>query len=1421
MYLIIDTETTGIHGFYNNYIGVNIKQPRLVQLSWQIHDYLGNLIEFENFILKPDNYDIPFNSFKIHGITNNIAEKYGSSLDFVLKKFKKTIEKYNYIIGHNLEFDLKIIKNEFCIRKIKIDLKNKKILDTKLFSVNYCKLPGNRRKFKWPTLSELYFKLFSENIPNKHDAENDVKATARCFLELLRIDIISDKDIEKNLLLFRKKFFHVIPKSIVSFREKKIIYKDLYHKKEQNSLFHSNKWKNFKYSYSHIHNHTHFSILNSTISVKNLIEKAIEFNMPAVGITDYGNMMGSYYFLNNIHFVNKSLPKKKIKGIVGCEFFISDNFLRKKFTKEDPDKRYTQVLLSKNKKGYRNLIKICSIGFTHGFYSGIPRIGKNIIENYKNDLIALTGDLNSEIPYNILNYGEKIAEKTFLWWKNLFKDDFYIELLRHEIDEENYVNDILLKFSKKHKVKFIAQNNVFYLDKSNANAHDILLCIKNNSKQSTPIGKGRGFRFGFPNNEYYFKNVEEMKKIFLDLPESFESLEELISKIEHYNISRKILLPEFNSVEIKNKQYSKDKNTKIENQFLSKLTYEGAKKRYKIITEKINKRISFELKTIEKIGYPGYFLIIQDIISQAKKMEIAVGPGRGSSAGSVVAYCLGITNIDPIKYNLLFERFLNPDRISLPDIDIDFDDKGREKIIEWVSEKYGKKKVAQIITYSTMGAKSSIRDVGRVLDIPLEDINRIAKMIPNNLTLNEILNNNIEKKYSINTNNINIIKRIAFDTNNVLNKVLIQAKILEGTIRSTGVHACGLIISPCNIDDIIPVSISKESSFLITQFDNNIVENAGLLKMDFLGLKTLSIIRSTINILKSRKIIKDILFPLDDKKTYKLFQRGETSAIFQYESLGMQKYLKKLKPDKFDDLIAMNALYRPGPMQYIPNFIDRKHGKEDITYDFPEMKKLLKETYGITVYQEQVMLISQMLAGFSKGEADFLRKAIGKKQRNVLDTMKNQFINRSIQRGYDKNIIKKIWKDWEYFACYAFNKSHATCYAYIAFKTAYLKAHFPCEYMASVLSNNMNNIKQITYLIKECRRMKLFIEKPDINNSEYNFVAVNENCIRFGLTGIKGVGDNAVKKIIQERKKNGLFSSIFNLVDRIDLRVVNKKTLESLILSGAMDSFNIRREQYFYVDKSSNLSFLEKIIRFGSKNKKMEAPVITECDIWNDIDKLSKEKDVLGTYVSSHPLDKFYYEIKYLTNISINKLLEKKILCNDDINNQKQILYYSFVGLLSKVDNRFYKKSNVEYGSFLLEDYNSIKEFKMYGKKYLKYKHLLIKNNLLFVCISIEKIYFKENKITILHIEKLQNVFRNLVHKLIIKINVIDLNESLINNIENVLIKNKGDKTLDIMLYDKISGIYLDFESKNYKINVNYGFLRELEKLNEIDFYFI
>lgn len=1309
MYVILDTETTGLPKNYDS----PLTWPRIVQIAWQCYNTLGELVEFKNFFVKPEGFDIPFNSTKIHGITTKKAKSEGEDLFFVLNCLEQALENSKFVIGHNIEFDINVIYCEFFRKNIKTSIFKKILIDTNCAIRN-----------KWPTLKELYEKLFRKELSLTHNAIHDVTATSKCFFELIRIGVISRFVINSSALL--EKF-----------------------KKKQKSLSETSNELLYAKNFSHLHNHTCFSILCSTIDVRSLVNRAVEQNMPAVGITDYGNMMGVAYFMESIRLANTEINKynekskkygtsfkRNIKGVVGCEVFISENYPKKEYTRKNSEKYYTQVLLAKNKRGFHNLSKISSYGFTDGYSAGIPKVSKSIIKIYKEELIALSGDINSEIPSTILNRGSIEAEKVFCWWHECFGPDFYVEFLRHGLEEEDYVNKILLKFAKKYRVKYIAQNNLFYLDKKDADAQDILLCVRNGEKLSTPIGKGKGFRFGFSNKEFYLKTSKQIENIFSDIPESFNYLEELVEKVEDYDLLQNILLPKFQIP-----KSFKDKNPN-ENAFLKHLTYKGAKYRYGKMTSSIKTRIDFELDIIKKTGYPGYFLIVQDFTSQARKMDVSVGPGRGSVAGSVVAYCIGITDIDPIKYGLLFERFLNPDRVSMPDIDIDFDDRGRDKIIKWVVEKYGNTQVAHIITYGTMASKLAIRDTARVLGLPLSDVDRITKMIPN-ISLKRLFSENKES-LGLGLEEIkNVINiRKIYENSGLESLTLRQAKIIEGSIRSTGIHACGIIIAPSDIRELIPVSGSKDSELLVTQFDNDVVESVGLLKMDFLGLKTLTIIKDALNLIRKKNPELDLdYFPLDDIETYKVFQKGETVAVFQYESTGMQKYLRKLKPDTFDDLIAMNALYRPGPMQYIPNFIARKHGLEPITYDLPEMEEFLRNTYGITIYQEQVMLLAQKLAEFSKGQADLLRKAIGKKQKNILDKMKERFIEGAKRKGYSQKILEKIWKDWESFSYYAFNKSHSTCYAYIAVETAYLKAHFPEEYMASVLSNNLNNLKEITLFMEECRRMGIPVLRPDINESDYAFTVTKHGEIRFGMGAIKGIGRSAVSEILSERKKNGIYTSIFDFVKRIDLRLINKKVLENFILAGAFDCFEtIDRAQYFHEEK--NVSTLEKIIRFGIKNRKnslqtslFESPNFTEnsepilpyCSPWPKIIKLTKEKEVLGIYITSHPLDDF--QIKNFTNLGV-------------INQNKNNLIGKILnvcGIILKCEKKISHKSGNRYGLFSLEDHKGCIEFRIFGEEYFKYIPILQKNALIHLkIIPIQKqngeIYFR-----ILHIQLLQS----------------------------------------------------------------------------------
>ena len=1446
MYLIFDTETTGLPKNWKAPITDTDNWPRCIQIAWQLHDEMGELIEDQNYLIKPDNFEIPYESQKIHGISTELAIEEGNSLDEVLEKFNQSLEKSSFVIGHNVSFDINVIGCEFYRQQLKNSLSSKKLLDTCTEDTALlCELPGGRGgKYKLPTLIELHEFLFDTSFKEAHNATADVEATARCFLELIRIRRFKEDQLGVTNDYFET-YISNNPEKIQQSGIKHVNLKKKSEKLKESLNAHVDlktdiKKENFSelddIEFVHLHNHTQFSVLQSTMSITDLIGATSEMNMPAVALTDNANMMGAFRFVSETQRYNQSIDnnqvgeggiKQRIKPIVGCVFYVCEDHLNKNYK----DNGYHVVFLAKNKNGYNNLAKLSSIAYTKGFYY-VPRIDKTLVEKYKDDIIVLTGNLMGEISNKILNIGQKKAEEALLWWKKIFKDDLYIEIMRHNQEDENLVNKILIDFSRKHNIKVVATNNNYYKEKSEADAHDILLCIKEGEKLSTPIGKGRGFRYGLPNQQYYYKSSDEMKELFYDLPEAINNVFEVVNKIEEYTLSNQVLLPKFDiPPDFIDDKDEKDAGKRGENSYLKHLTYIGAKKRYGKISAELKARIEFELETIKNTGYPGYFLIVEDFIRQAREMSVSVGPGRGSAAGSVVAYSLWITNIDPIKYDLLFERFLNPDRISMPDIDIDFDDEGRNKVIEYVIKKYGESQVAQIITYGTMAAKSSIRDTARVLDLPLNDADRIAKLVPTNAKLSAIFETNqkdLRNKFRPDDlERINQLLMIA-NSENLESETIKQARVLEGSLRNTGIHACGVIITPDDITNFVPIAVAKDSELNVTQFDNAVVEQAGLLKMDFLGLKTLTLIKNTVKIVKAKygTILDPDNFPLDDKKTFELFQNGETVGIFQYESPGMQKHLKDLKPTVFDDLIAMNALYRPGPMEYIPSFIRRKHGDEKIVYDLPEMEEYLKDTYGITVYQEQVMLLSQKLGDFTKGEADILRKAMGKKQKDVLDKMKPKFLDNAKNKGLSTNKIEKIWKDWEAFASYAFNKSHSTCYAWIAYQTAYLKANYPAEYMASVLSSNMNDIKSITFFMGECKRMKLNVLGPDINESYYKFAVNKDNAIRFGMGAIKGVGASAVNAIVSERKKNENYISIFDLSKRVDLRAANKKAFDSLAAAGAFDCFNsIHRAQYFN-DIGDGITFIEKIIKHGGKFQanKNSAQVslfqnssevqiselqVPETKQWDTIEKLSREREVIGIYISGHPLDDFRVEMESFCNANVSMFKSPK----DFIGNELTI-----AGVITDLEHRVSRQGK-GWASFTLEDYVDSFEFRIFGEDYLKYKHFLILNNFIHIKTKIvegwknkETGIVGEPRIQYKNFKLLQDVVKSFARKLSIQLNLDDIQQDKIDEIKKLLVKHRGDHNLSFVVYDKKEKMKIDMQTTKHKINISQELLELLDQ---------
>ena len=1431
MFLVYDTETTGLPQDYNAPLTDSENWPRLVQLAWQLHDLNGSLISRGNRIVKPDGFKIPFTSSQIHGITTERAEAEGVFLVEVIEEFNQDLARAQYVMGHNIEFDISIVGAEYHRLGLSFEeLIGKESIDSKHEATDYCAIPSGRGgRFKWPTLTEVHEKLFGEGFSDAHDAAYDVDATAKVFFELCKRGVITRPEIvDKDAITYEspvleKANFKVDTKEVAS---------DLAQTKQAVSIEQLSE-----VNFSHLHSHSQFSVLQAVGSVEEIVNAAASQKMSAVAITDIGNMMSAFLLVREANKVG-------IKPIVGVELNVCKD-MNDKSTKDDG---YPTVFLAKNKVGYHNLVKLASKAYTDGFYY-VPRIDRTLFEEYKEDIVVLTGGLFGEVPSKILNIGEQQAEEAFVYWKNTVGDNFYAELNRHGLEEESVVNSVLLEFCEKHDVKYLATNNTYYTQKSQSVAQDILLCVKdakNVSQTKRYMGrKLREERFGLPNDEFYFKSQDEMKALFADLPDAIRNVESLVNEFERYVLERNILLPAFDIPdEFVSPEDEKDGGKRGENAYLRHLVYEGANDRWgDELDDSTFERLDFELKTIEKTGYPGYFLICADFIAEARKMGVSVGPGRGSAAGSAVSYCIGITNIDPIKYDLLFERFLNPDRVSMPDIDIDFDDEGRGKVIDYVIDKYGASQVAQIITYGKMAAKSAIRDTARVLELPLGDADRIAKLVPD-ISLGKLFSlDDKALKKKLRTEEIekvNQLKRIS-ETTGLDGHTVQTARVVEGSLRNTGIHACGIIITPSDLTDYVPVAVAKGSDMVCTQFDNSVAEDAGLLKMDFLGLRTLTIIKDAVANVKARTGIdlNPENFPIDDEKTYDLFQRGNTVAIFQYESAGMQKHLKDLKPTEFGDLIAMNALYRPGPMEYIPSFVKRKHGIEEITYDLDDCEEYLKETYGITVYQEQVMLLSQKLAGFSKGEADTLRKAMGKKKAELIAKMKPKFMDQGAANGHNKDKLEKIWTDWEAFASYAFNKSHSTCYAWIAYQTAYLKANYPADFMAAVLSNNMNDLKKTTQFMDEARRMGVEVLGPNVNESRFKFAVNEAGAIRFGLGAMKGVGEGAVMAIIENRissvDSKGVeqvdpYISLFDFAKRLSpFRECNKKVYEALALGGAFDdlkgSKNIHRAQYFSLDDNDR-SLIELAIRYGSavtqseqessstlfgddEAMKIPEPIIPACDPWSDIIRLKKERDVVGFFISGHPLDKFKFEMKHFSNQGGLSLLEEI-----DKHTGKKL---QFAGLISNVEHRV-SRNGSPWGFFSLEDYDGSFEFRLFRDDYLTYKNFMVDEWMVLVSGIVQKRpswgdnpIDRGSEFKVTKIEMLSDVREKRLNRLHIDLNLKALNDDWVNSIDEIIQSSKGKVGITIDVYDGKTKIVMP--CRNSHVEVSNAFISKLDEL--------
>ena len=1155
-------------------------------------------------------------------------------------------------------------------------------------------------------------------------------------------------------------------------------------------------------NFTHLHVHTQYSILDGASNIRELITKAKKDGMIALAITDHGNMFGVKEFYNEAR-------AQKIKPIIGCETYVAEKSRFEKTGKEDRSGHHL-ILLAKNHTGYRNLMKLVSRSYTEGFYYK-PRIDKELLWEHNEGIIVCSACLGGEVPQTLMNKGEAVAEKVILEFKKYFGDDYYLELQRHPsgdpeidrdvLDNQKKVNHQLLKLAEKHNIKLIASNDVHFINDVDAGAHDRLICLNTGKDLDDPN------RMRYTRQEY-LKSTEEMYTLFSDVPGALENTMEIAEKIESYELNKLPIMPDFPIPE----------GFGNEDEYLHHLTYEGAKKRYKEITGEIKKRIDFELSVIRNMGFPGYFLIVHDFLRAAREMGVSVGPGRGSAAGSVVAYCNYITDIDPIRYNLLFERFLNPDRISMPDIDIDFDEEGRDMVLQYVVEKYGKDRVAQIITFGTMAARMAIRDVARVQKLPLPQADKLAKLVP------EKPGTTLKMAYK----EVKELSQARKKGEEDIKQTLQYAETLEGSVRHTGLHACGIIISRNELTDHIPVCTLKDTELLVTQYDGNHVESAGMLKMDFLGLKTLSIIKDAIETIEKSKgeQIDFNTIGLEDEKTYELFARGETTAIFQFESPGMKKHLKDLKPNRFEDLIAMNALYRPGPMEYIPTFIKRKHGREAISFEVPVMEKLLEDTYGITVYQEQVMLLSQEMAGFSGGQADSLRKAMGKKKKHEMDKLRELFTEGCLKNGYEEKIIKKIWADWEAFAQYAFNKSHSTCYAMIAYHTAWLKAHYPAEFMAAVLSRNISDIKKITIFMDECRRKDIEVLGPDINDSELKFTVNKEGNIRFGLGAIKGVGESAAEKIIEERSTNGLFKNIFDFAERVNLHSVNKRSLEALAAAGAFDEFNeISRHQFFAADLKGS-TFIENLIKFGSRIQadkitpqgnlfgdspgfiypKPEIPKVAE---WTKVEKLNRERELIGIFLSAHPLDDFRLEIENLTTHSLSDLHDLESLKNKEL---------IIAGIVNNVKEAYTKNGN-PYGRMTLEDYRDSWELTLFGKDYINYKNYFVKDCPLLIKGRIQPKYYNQEdfELKVKSMSLLADAKEDIIKSISLDIPLWFINQNTIDRLNDIAEKNKGEILLKFRVIEREDNIAVSMFSRSKRISLSKEVLNFLEKNPDIE----
>ena len=1503
MFLIFDTETTGLPKNYNAPLTDFDNWPRMVQLAWQVHDDKGRFVENHNYIIQPEGFEIPIDAKMVHHISTKYAAEHGKPLDEVLDIFMQSASKATRLVGHNIDFDLCILGCEFLRKKGENPLPNWKKMDTCTEkTAEFCQLPGGKGgKFKLPRLEEFHQILFGEKFGDAHNAAADVEATARVFLELIRRGVLDADDLGVDAQ-FIDDFKAANPETIqpagITFEP--IVDEDVVEEAPEMGDY-------VPKHFTHLHVHSHYSMLDGMSKVPDLVAKCKKYGMYSLALTDHGNMFGIKDFADTVNKENtkvkdaikaqKAILNKEdasdeekaaaqaeidqlngqfFKPIFGIETYCAPVSIDKREGRQD--RGWHLILLAKNKTGYHSLCKLSSIAYTEGFYYN-PRIDHSLLEQYHEGLICSSACLAGEVPQKIMNADFKGAEESIQWFKNLFGDDYYLEIQRHKTDKpggdtevyerQKEVNKILLDLAKKYDIKVIATNDVHFVEEEHGEAHDRLICLSTGKDLDDPT------RMHYTKQEW-LKTPEEMGRIFSDVPFALENTQEIVDKVEHYSIDSDPIMPVFpipedfgTEAQYREKfteedlfnEFTRDEHgnvvlsqeeaekkvkklggykrlyrIKLEADYLAKLTWDGAHERYgKDLTEDQIERIKFELHVMKTMGFPGYFLIVSDYIRAAREeLGVSVGPGRGSAAGSVVAYCLKITDLDPLKYDLLFERFLNPDRISLPDIDVDFDDDGRDRVLDWVTKKYGKEKVAHIITYGTMAAKSAIQDVGRVQKVPLPEVAKIKSYIPDR-NFDEAAVKAVEgtlpkKMPKVNLKNcykyIPELHELLTGKDENISSMLTYAEELEDTNRQVGIHACGVIIGADDLTNVAPVCTVRDKDtkedVVVTQYDGHVIETVGLIKMDFLGLKTLTLIKDALkNIKRTRGIDIDIdHIPIDDKETYELYSAGNTIGTFQFESPGMQKYLRELQPSVIGDIIAMNALYRPGPMDNIPDFIARKQGRQEIKYDFDCMEKYLKDTYGICVYQEQVMLLSRELADFTRGESDTLRKAMGKKQLAKMEELYEKFMKQGVAKltqtehlpeAEVKKRLEKIWEEWKKFASYAFNKSHAACYSWVSYQTAYLKAHYPAEFMAAVLNNELGDIKQVNFMTEECKRMKIAVLGPDVNESQYEFSVNEKGEIRYGMGGIKNVGEAAVAGIVAEREANGKFKDFADFVMRIADKGVNVRALESMGMAGCFDSFKgFHRAMLFYIAPNESSPFSEKAMRmvasfndrknsaqmdlfgFGDESGAEETFSIPlpDCEPWSKMKELEMEKEALGFYISSHPMAVYHLPLKYFANCNVESL---KSAMEDPEKNIRRAVRLG--GQITRAEE-FTAKNGNPYGRFTIEDQTGALSFALFKENYMNCRNLLTVNSFVMLYGILDRPFVRPGQdpkvapqtleVRFNEARLLDSLLETTTKTVYIKLNVAEMSKDDMATFVKVLKENPGKQSYKIHLFDPV-----------------------------------